>query len=136
MKKRKPDDLSQSELANIPGIIVGHSAPGVIEAMEAAGQRQLVEAECLPTEMSGCNEAQLIEDGFELGPVFEDDRLFRRARTPKGWVVKAAPDHDMWSYIYDETGKERYSIFYKAAYYDRRATLHKTQETSEGDGRP
>ena len=39
---------------------------------------------------------------------------------PQGWTRRAT-DHDMHSEILDEAGKIRISVFYKAAFYDRRA---------------
>jgi hypothetical protein len=35
-------------------------------------------------------------------------------------------DHAMWSYLVDELGRERVSIFYKAAFYDRSAHMSLT----------
>lgn len=49
-----------------------------------------------------------------------DDPLFLRAKLPEGWVVKGL-DHAMHSSILDADGFERVMIFYKAAFYDRRA---------------
>lgn len=41
---------------------------------------------------------------------------------PDGWK-KVGTNHDMHSDLVDETGKVRASIFYKAAFYDRRADM-------------
>lgn len=66
--------------------------------------------------------------GFELGPMPDQldpqaDKLFRKAKLPPGWSFDAS-DHSMWSRIVDEHGFQRVSIFYKAAFYDRRAEMH------------
>jgi hypothetical protein len=41
---------------------------------------------------------------------------------PDGWQ-KRATDHDMWSELVDADGVVVASMFYKAAFYDRRAFL-------------
>lgn len=41
---------------------------------------------------------------------------------PDGWK-KEPTDHDMWSRIVDEKGRERAMVFYKAAFYDQRADM-------------
>lgn len=51
------------------------------------------------------------------------DDLFIQALLPAGWK-KEATDHSMWSDLLDEQGRKRGGIFYKAAFYDRRADMH------------
>ena len=41
---------------------------------------------------------------------------------PEGWKREASY-HPMWSHIVDGAGKQRVSIFYKAASYDRKAHM-------------
>jgi hypothetical protein len=103
--------------------------PGGIEASEARGQRELVASEVLPTDLGaffdgGRGSAKnLLESwGFTFGEPVEGDPLFQHATLPPGWK-KEATDHSMWSRIVDEKGRERCAIFYKAAFYDRRASL-------------
>lgn len=88
-----------------------------ITEMESAGQRQLVNSTMLPTEVT---HGDLAEWGFVLGPVDPADSMFREVTLPEGWK-KIGSDHAMWSYIHDGLGRERVSIFYKAAWYDRSA---------------
>jgi len=90
-----------------------------IEAMEADGQRQLVASELLPTD---CNTAAFEAAGFTFGDPVPDDDLFRAATLPPGWT-RHATDHPMWSHIRDEHGRHRAAVFYKAAFYDRRAFM-------------
>jgi hypothetical protein len=91
-----------------------------IEKMEKRGQEEFVESDVFPTDLCGNVIAEFEALGFEfLGPVPGDD-LFQFVALPKGWARKGS-DHDMWSYIIDEIGRERVAIFYKAAFYDRRA---------------
>ncbi len=55
--------------------------------------------------------------GFAFGDPAQGDPMFRAATLPPGWT-KHASDHDMWSHIDDELGRERVRIFYKAAFMD------------------
>jgi hypothetical protein len=96
--------------------------PRAIENQEAVGQQELVESDILPVDGS----EGLEKIGFQLGDVIEDDPLFRYVKFPEGWTKRPAPDHSMWSYVYDERGCERLSVFYKAAFYDRKAHTHVT----------
>lgn len=92
------------------------STPGGIERQEAEGQRQLASAfRTLPKEMErGPAEAF----GFVFGD--DADELFVNVTAPDGWAIRPT-DHSMHSEIVDEQGRVRGSIFYKAAFYDRRA---------------
>lgn len=95
--------------------------PGMIEASERRGQADLVESESLPTETRPPRE--VFESlGFTFGDPFPEDRLFRPATLPRGWK-KERTDHSMWSRIVDEKGRTRVEVFYKAAFYDRRADM-------------
>lgn len=113
----------------------GEHPSGAIEASEARGQQQLVASESIPTEWGGMfgsteaakkyraeRDAILVEMGFELGEPFPDDPLFRPAKLPEGWRKKGT-GHAMHSDILDADGYERVGMFYKAAFYDRKASL-------------
>lgn len=98
-----------------------------IMAMEAQGQRELVQSDRLPTEIlhtDGGDEA-FIALGFTFGDPDPRDPLFRPATLPPGWK-REPTDHSMWSRIVDELGRERVAIFYKAAFYDRGAHMSLT----------
>lgn len=95
--------------------------PNYITDMEARGQEQLLHSDRLPAEMNE-PEADYVALGFTFGPPDRDDPLFRPATLPAGWKRRGS-DHAMWSYIDDEQGRERVAIFYKAAFYDRRAFM-------------
>lgn len=92
---------------------------GYITGMEAAGQRQVVTSTKLPTEGS----EGLVALGFTLGEVDPRDPLFREVTLPPGWS-KQATDHSMHSDVVDQHGRARVGVFYKAAFYDRRADCH------------
>lgn len=101
------------------GIMAG--MPGAIVASEAAGQKELVANETLPTEMGVEREAVTKATGIQFGDPVDD--LFVNVTLPDGWS-KRATDHSMWSELVDDRGRVRATIFYKAAFYDRRATMH------------
>ena len=100
----------------------GNSSNFILE-QEAAGQRQLVESEVLPTDLNGGKKEDYIALGFEFGEVVSSDPMFQKAKLPDGWKKKGS-GHDMWSSIVDDKGRERVAIFYKAAFYDRSAHMN------------
>lgn len=95
---------------------------GAIEAQEAQGQRSFVNSTQIPIDGNYTKDyqKQLKALGFVLGEPTDD--LFMQAELPEGWK-KEASDHSMWSYIVDDKGRRRASIFYKAAFYDRSAHM-------------
>ena len=98
-----------------------------ITGMEAAGQRQLVTSDKLPANADWPAFEAL---GFVKGEPVEGDPLFVRAALPEGWT-RAPSAHSMHSHIVDERGVVRVNIFYKAAFYDRRADMHLARVGSE-----
>lgn len=96
--------------------------PEAIEAQEARGQQELVNADVVPTQFYQSKKEDFEALGFIFGEVVTGDPLFQYVTLPPGWK-KQATDHSMWVNICDETGKERVSIFYKAAFYDRCAMM-------------
>ena len=105
----------------VTGLPTG-SPSGFIEAQEKAGQSQLVHSDRLPTEVLHGTDAEFEALGFTFGEPDASDPLFRPATLPDGWS-KQASDHDMWSYIVDPLGRRRVGVFYKAAFYDRKAHM-------------
>lgn len=115
-------------LAGNAGNFIAATTPGGIEAQEKAGQLEQAKRETLPLEL-GQRRRMTIEEarkpweslGFAFGgPV---DGIFAEAKFPEGWK-KQPTDHAMWSDIVDGQGRVRGNIFYKAAFYDRRAHAH------------
>jgi hypothetical protein len=52
------------------------------------------------------------------------DPLFVRAKLPEGWKVEdGKDDYGFWNYAVDPDGYRRVSIFYKAAFLDRKAHM-------------
>lgn len=97
------------------------ATPGGIEAQEKAGQTMFVSNATLPKEMLGrCTRENLEQMGIKFGA--DADDLFVTAQLPAGWK-KQATEHSMWSELLDEKGRKRGAIFYKAAFYDRKAHI-------------
>ncbi len=106
----------------------GESQGDIIEDQEARGQRNFCESETLPCSASSFNEWHdtrvALEDWgivFDDGPL-KDDPLFIGCILPDGWK-KVATDHSMHSDLVDDKGRKRAGIFYKAAFYDKKAHI-------------
>ena len=80
----------------------------------------LVNSELLPLDTRRVDRAVFEKMGIVFGEPVDD--LFVRATLPEGWKKKPT-DHSMWSKVVDERGRERISVFYKAAFYDRSAHM-------------
>ncbi len=122
--KRAPTNTSREAhdepiLNLLKASVVGGRA---IEQQEAQGQTELVHSDTLPSDMQ-CDTREVLESfGVEFLGQVQGDELFMYAKLPDGWSKKAS-GHSMWSYLVDEQGRERASIFYKAAFYDRKAHM-------------
>lgn len=106
--------------------VLSEGMDGYVTGMEAQGQAQMIASEVLPADAPW---ADLEALGIVRGAPVEGDALFVRASLPPGWR-KQPSDHSMWSKIADERGVERVAIFYKAAFYDRRAFARVTEVSS------
>lgn len=98
------------------------ATPGGIEAQELAGQQALCASSQLPINMIRCTRQEFESLGFVFLDPPSDDQLFIRVHMPKGWELRPT-DRAMWSDLVDESGKPRFLVFYKAAFYDRRAHI-------------
>ena len=105
---------------------IAASTPGGIERQEAQGQRDMIEALRLPRHITTCGVTwdKLVEQwGVSYKP--SDDELFNDVTLPAGWQL-VATEHSMWSELLDDRGRTRANVFYKAAFYDRRADMRLT----------
>jgi hypothetical protein len=117
-----------------PGVLLGlmlkHGATPAIEGMEAEGQAELVASNGASLPVKGSEHPCFAKAGIVFGEPL--DPVFREAKLPAGWSIRGRPDHAMWNDLLDAKGSVRAAIFYKAAFYDRRAELHpKTRYTAE-----
>lgn len=103
------------------GMGMASGTPEAIVASEAAGQQSLVNSDLLPKESRPTLEqCERNIEGLVVGKDIDD--LFVSVALPQGWSKKAT-DHNMWSELLDDQGRLRASIFYKAAFYDRKAHM-------------
>jgi hypothetical protein len=101
--------------------------PGGIEAQEAQGQRALCQAVTarLPkklgiTESRNYSNAEKLYNLLGIEVLGEYDDLFLNVKLPEGWKIEPT-EHSMTSKLFDNKNRERATIFYKAAFYDRKA---------------
>jgi hypothetical protein len=118
----KKDSIGPSDEVQQLGIIGnvmsgGDGGDGVLAA-EAAGASAFVNAEVLPK--------QGIQDGVDAGLVeitSDADDLFYNVKLPEGWEKKSGVPDPRHISLLDPKGNIRASIFYKAAFYDRKADM-------------
>lgn len=120
-----------------PGLMLAKAAifgsSRSIEMQERQGQQELVASSVLPADSISRDGWEILERwGVHVLGAVDGDPMFRRVLLPEGWRVKAT-DHAMWTKLRDERDRERASIFYKAAFYDRSA--HFTLEHAVKVGR-
>jgi hypothetical protein len=115
-------DLENFRVASMPRVI--------IETQEAVGQIDMIKTTQLPIAVEKLNferdNPNIIKESKEiwgkLGIEIIDkvDELFFSVKLPDKWEMKTR-ESSYGTYLVDEKGRERVSIFYKAAFYDRRA---------------
>ncbi len=99
-----------------------HGVAREVEDQISSGQKELVNSTVLPCRSRECRES-LEAAGVVFGESVPGDGLFVYVTLPEGWR-KEGTDHIMWSQLLDDKGRERASIFYKAAFYDRDAFMN------------
>ena len=96
-------------------------SPEAIERSELAGQAELAQLmRALPIKSNLDVGAVTAQTGIVFGEPI--DELFVSVVLPAGWEIKPS-NHSMYSDLVDESGKVRAEIFYKAAFYDRKANI-------------
>lgn len=98
------------------------AAGNAIMTQERDGQESFVNSDTLPSQMSAKARTILEAAGVKFGGTVPGDDLFVYVELPAGWR-KNGSSHAMHSSLLDGHGRTRASIFYKAAFYDRRAGL-------------
>lgn len=109
------------DMAGRFGLMAPIMGSGGIERQEADGQRELCASEQLPAKMIGGRAVFEAMGIIIVGPS-EGDDLFVDVKLPQGWR-KRGTTHAMHSELLDAKGNVRAEIFYKAAFYDRRADI-------------
>jgi hypothetical protein len=112
--------------------MMSEKTPGdAIYAQEAAGQQSLVNSDTLPSRMSSDDRKVLEQAGVIFGDPVPGDDMFIYVTLPEGWT-KLGTSHSMHSELLDKKGRKRAGIFYKAAFYDRRADLNVVRRFGTG----
>jgi len=123
--------LAEGDMENAIAAMV----PGGIERQEAEGREWLIENSMLPVGMGvlGCSSAvssfaaiarvydALCSWGLEFGGLEGD--IFVPVKLPGGWALKASEQSQYLAFLLDDQKAVRAQIFFKAAFYDRRAEL-------------
>ena len=110
-----------------PEWLFGVNSPA-IENQEAQGQKEICEAEQLPRTDGGKDlRDRYTKLGVKVLKETKGDDLFYDVTLPKEWKI-ISTDHSMWSNLVNEKGEIVANIFYKAAFYDRAAHTHITEE--------
>ncbi len=113
------------------GLTIGGA---ILELDQRDGQSQLVSSQAqLPSSMDDDSRKILEKFGVQFAPGSvttphtslgtRPKELFVKVTLPKGWHIQAT-DSGYWSDLVDDKGRNRASIFYKSAFYDRDAFLH------------
>ena len=118
---------TESNLFFMESLLTGDVSKA-IENQEKRGQSALVNSSKLPIKYGRGDVKDTVEYLNKLKAigikVIEDkDDLFMEVELPTGWSLKRT-DHSMWSNLVDNKGRERASIFYKSAFYDRDAFIN------------
>lgn len=140
MIRNTTKEVQDCPLGMLGAAMGGRGMSGAIEEQEAQGQRELLRSEVIPSDGSSKPEEQAALEamGFTLGEPVQGDAMFRKCTLPEGWK-RVGSDHAMWSYIHDDKGRKRASVFYKAAFYDRSAHIglecryHSTTKYATGE---
>lgn len=96
------------------------ATPGGIERQVAEGQQAFVMSSTLPLEYNFCTREDIEKLGIVFGKVVDD--LFVEVTLPEGWSLHPML-HTMWSELHDQKQRVRATIFYDAAFYDRKAYI-------------
>jgi hypothetical protein len=121
MTKRSVTNTTKQDL--LPTLLEAMiGGPSALENQERRGQAELAHADVLPTEGLICDRDLWTSMGVQIGDPVDGDPLFHHVALPAGWK-KVRTDHPLWSHFVDERGRKRALVGYKAAFYDRWASL-------------
>jgi len=101
-------------------VVGGASLDKAIKNQEKQGQADSCRAQALPINGTTNNREVWEKLGFVFGDNADD--LFVNVTMPPGWELRPT-EHSMWSDLRDEQGRIRAKMFYKAAFYDRDASI-------------
>lgn len=108
------------------------AATDAVPVQERLGQLEVASSTQLPVKGLLGQRARWEAFGVKiLDDTKTDDPLFCHVELPPGWQ-KVPRDHAYWTDLVDAEGTVRAEIFYKAAFYDRRAHVHLKDDPKEG----
>jgi len=120
-----PNTPSQENFASLAAELFA-KGPSGIEDQEARGNESFVESDTLP--IPGPQDRKILESrGVEFLQTVENDPLFQYVRLPQGWKKEYAED-PRHSELIDGDGNVQARMFYKAAFYDRKASIRVVTE--------
>lgn len=120
MTTTPPTNTTKAMRDRVDQLLLLARGDSAVQDQEAAGMRQLINSGVIPAK--GCPDDALTALGFDLGAQVDGDRLFRHATLPTGWRLQASDD-PRTAYVIDDQGRDRLLVWYKAAFYDRCATI-------------
>lgn len=112
------DAEQESDVPNVSGM-----SPKANIEIEEAAQRRVAEDPnwLIARELNPQGDTREVLEGLGFEVLAEEGDLFYLVRQPSGWTKKT---EGFWTTVFDETGKERLTQFYKGAWYDQRAFLN------------
>lgn len=124
MKDEQFKAVSNIESVGHESLITGDS-DAAIKRQEKLGQEALVQSQHLPkTTLAHWQKVSAMQlyTAWGIEILREVDDLFYAVQLPPGWRIEFT-EHSMWTQLLDEKNRERATIFYKAAFYDRKASI-------------
>lgn len=123
LARRVPVVTNTTEEEPVARFLNNRPMPNAVIDQENRGLTELVKAEQLPKSLVADEKsaAALKELGFKIHGPTDGDDLFYDADLPPGWTKKRDPNDHRTMNFFDEKGRQRGYVWYKAASYDRAA---------------
>lgn len=127
-------ELSDWDKARLERILSGRSTGAPLVATPPAGvdQKALVSSHHLPREIDSLEpitwEELSVRWGMKvLGSLKAN---FFAVQMPPGWYLQGGGEESLWSYLLDDRGRERATIYYQPNFSDRSAILYLSRRYS------
>jgi hypothetical protein len=105
--------------------------PEAIKDQEARGQDELCNGSQLPCESSHENLLAIFSKHGIAVKAEQKDPLFYDVVLPAGWEIVPTENNNLWSELKNDKGDTVALIFYKAAFYDRKAQIDFIEESGK-----
>jgi hypothetical protein len=115
-----PDAIIQQETQGVKNLATTHLLPFQTSAFMPSKDKPLHSLEWIVLESWG---VKPYRNSFGFVTHDANDALFTPCEMPDGWKQSVSDDDNRSLVLQDENGGHRAEIFYKAAFYDRYATL-------------